>query len=320
MNPSIERALELYELPFMELLYQAHEVHRKNHDPLNVQKCTLLSIKTGGCSEDCSYCPQSAHYDTGLEREPLLPLQQVKIAAQNAKANGAERFCMGAAWRNVRDGAEFDRILEMVKAVKKEGLEACVTLGMLNEEQAKKLKDAGLDAYNHNLDSSSEFYQKIIHTRTYEDRLNTLKNVRKAGLSMCSGGIIGMGETSRDRCEMLTTLASFDPQPESVPINLLIPVEGTPLANAEPIDNMELIRTIAVARILMPQSKVRLSAGRENLNQEAQILAFYAGANSIFLGEKLLTRANPTPDEDHQMLASLAGKSSPRLQSAQSAH
>lgn len=300
------QALQLYRTPLLELIHQAHEVHRKNHDPKEIQKCTLLSIKTGGCQEDCAYCPQSAHYDTGLERQSLVPLEEVRQAAKNAKLSGAERFCMGAAWRSVKDGPEFDRVLDMVKIVKEEDLEACVTLGMLNESQAKRLKAAGCDAYNHNLDSSREFYSKIITTRNYDDRLNTLKAARSAGLSLCCGGILGMGESAEDRCGLLAELASMDPQPESVPINLLIPVEGTPLEDSQPVDPLELVRTVAVARILMPKTRVRLSAGRLSLSKEAQVLAFFSGANSIFLGEKLLTRPNPLPEEDAGLMAALA--------------
>ncbi len=299
-------ARELIREPFFDLIFKAHSIHRQNFDPSDIQKCSLLSIKTGGCSEDCAYCPQSAHYDTGLKREGLLSVETVKAAARNAKENGAERFCMGAAWREVRDGKEFDQVLEMVRAVKAEGLEACVTLGMLNPEQARKLKEAGLDAYNHNLDTSRDYYAKIITTRTYDDRLRTLRAVRAAGITVCSGGILGMGESIDDRCAMLEELAALDPQPESVPINLLIPVEGTPLANARPVDPTDLVRTIAVARILMPKARVRLSAGRISLNKEAQLWCYFAGANSIFLGEKLLTRANPLPDEDHELLNELS--------------
>lgn len=307
MNDQLSLALSLYQLPLMDLLFRAHAIHRENHDPNDIQRCSLLSIKTGGCPEDCSYCPQSARYETGIERQPLMPLDQVREAARAAKKEGAQRFCMGAAWRNVKDGPEFDRVLEMVKCVKQEGLEACVTLGMLTPAQALKLKDAGLDAYNHNLDTSRDFYGKIISTRTYDDRLKTIQSVRSAGITVCSGGIIGMGESSIDRCGLLAELAALDPQPESVPINLLIPVEGTPLEDAFPVEVTELVRTVAVARILMPKARVRLSAGRTSLSSEAQILAFFAGANSIFLGEKLLTRPNPTVDEDERLLASLAG-------------
>jgi biotin synthase len=309
MQNYLVRAQSAYEKPLMDLLYEAHGIHRQHHDPTDIQKCTLLSIKTGGCPENCSYCPQSAHYETNVERQSLLPLEEVRKAVKNAKASGAERFCMGAAWRNVKDGPEFDRVLDMVRIVKSENLEACVTLGMLTLRQAERLKEAGLDAYNHNLDTSREYYDKIIQTRTYDDRLDTLNSVRKVGLSICCGGIIGMGESVRDRCLLLAQLASMDPQPESVPINLLMRVEGTPLENSTPVDPIDLVRTVAVARILMPKSRVRLSAGRLSLSQEAQILAFFAGANSIFLGDKLLTRPNPTPDEDDQMLLNLAGAS-----------
>jgi biotin synthase len=303
----LAQAESLYNLPLMELLYQAHQVHREHHDPTDIQRCTLLSIKTGGCPEDCSYCPQSAHYDTGLEKQGMMDLDKVREAAKNARLNGAQRFCMGAAWKKVKDGPEFDQVLDMVRIVKGENLEACVTLGMLTPSQAERLKEAGLDAYNHNLDTSREYYEKIIHTRTYDDRLNTLKAVRKAGLTICSGGIIGMGESTSDRCAMLAELASLEPQPESVPINLLIPVEGTPLQDALPVEPLELVKTVAVARILMPKSRVRLSAGRISLTKEAQVLAFFAGANSIFLGDTLLTRPNPTPDSDQRLLSSLAG-------------
>ena len=308
MTDLLKQAEFLYHQPIMDLLFQAHQVHRAHHDPTDIQKCTLISVKTGGCPENCSYCPQSAHYDTGLARQSLLPVEEVRAAAQHAKANGAHRFCMGAAWRSVKDGPEFDSILEMVKVVKEHGLEACATLGMLTPAQALRLKEAGLDAYNHNLDSSPEFYKEIIQTRTYQDRLNTLKAVRQAGLSVCCGGILGMGESAQDRCGLLAQLASMSPQPESVPINALIPVEGTPLEEQKPIDPLELVRTIAVARILMPKSRVRLSAGRVSLSQEAQILAFFAGANSIFLGDQLLTRPNPSPDADEKLLASLQAK------------
>lgn len=305
MTDILKQAEVLYHQPFMDLLLQAHQVHRAHHDPTDIQKCTLISVKTGGCPENCSYCPQSAHYDTGLSKHGLLPVEQVRAAAKQAKDNGAHRFCMGAAWRSVKDGPEFDSVLDMVKAVKEQGLEACATLGMLTPDQAQRLKEAGLDAYNHNLDSSPEFYGEIIQTRTYQDRLNTLKSVREAGLSVCCGGILGMGETAPDRCGLLAQLASMSPQPESVPINALIPVEGTPLEDQTPVDPIELVRTIAVARILMPRSRVRLSAGRVSLSKEAQILAFFAGANSIFLGDQLLTRPNPSPDDDEKLLASL---------------
>jgi biotin synthase len=301
------QAHDLYKKPLFDLIFEAHQVHRNHHNPSDIQRCRLLSIKTGGCQENCSYCPQSAHYTTQTPRHSLLPLEEVKSAVKAAKESGAQRFCMGAAWREVRDGAEFNHVLEMVKIVKSEGLEACATLGMMNEGQAKKLKEAGLDAYNHNLDTSREYYPKIIQTRTYDDRLNTLQAARSAGLTLCCGGIIGMGESIEDRLALLAELASLNPQPESVPINLLIPVEGTPLEEAPPVDPLELVRMIAIARILMPKTRVRLSAGRISLSREAQILAFFAGANSIFTGEKLLTRQNPTIDEDESMLQALQG-------------
>ncbi len=302
----LSRARTLYGLPLLELLFQAHAVHRAHHDPTDIQRCTLLSIKTGGCPEDCGYCPQSARYETGVNREDLLPLERVAAAAHAARAGGAQRFCMGAAWREVKDGAEFDRVLEMVGAVRAEGLEACVTLGMLTPEQARRLKQAGLTAYNHNLDTSREHYGAIITTRTYDDRLRTLRAVREAGITVCSGGILGMGESPADRCSLLAELAALDPQPESVPINMLVAVPGTPLGAAPPLDPLELVRTVAVARILMPAARVRLSAGRLSLTPEAQVLSFYAGANSIFLGDRLLTTPNPAPDEDEKILAACA--------------
>ncbi len=305
----LERALTLHRLPLLDLIHRAHAVHRAHHDPADIQRCTLLSIKTGGCPEDCAYCPQSAHYEAGVEAEGLLPLAEVVAAARNARRNGAQRFCMGAAWREVRDGADFDRVIEMVRAVHDEGLEVCVTLGMLTPGQARRLKEAGLHAYNHNIDTSREHYPSIISTRTYDDRLRTLRAVREAGLTICSGGILGMGESVRDRCAMLADLASLDPQPESVPINMLVAVPGTPLGDNPPVDPLDLVRTIAVARILMPRSRVRLSAGRLSLSREAQVLAFYAGANSIFLGDRLLTTPNPPADEDLALLRELAGPS-----------
>ena len=301
------RAGELYALPLLDLIFRAHEVHRAHHDPADIQRCSLLSIKTGGCPEDCAYCPQSAHYDTGVGSAALIRLDEVRRAARNARGNGAQRFCMGAAWREVKDGPDFDHILEMVRTVHDEGLEVCVTLGMITFEQARRLKEAGLFAYNHNLDTSREYYDSIITTRTYDDRLETLGAVRRAGLTICSGGIIGMGETEQDRCAMLAELAALDPQPESVPINMLVAVEGTPLGKSDPIDPLDLIRTIAVARMLIPRSRVRLSAGRLSLSREAQVLAFYAGANSIFLGDRLLTTKNPSPDQDQATLAALTG-------------
>lgn len=307
MNPDIlEKSRELSQRSLFDLLFDAHQVHRKSFDPSDIQRCTLLSIKTGRCSEDCAYCPQSAHYQTDVKREPLLAVEKVREAVRNAKKSGVQRFCMGAAWREVKDGPAFDAILDMIREIKSQGLEACVTLGMLNSSQAQRLKEAGLDAYNHNLDTSREFYPQIIHTRTYDDRLKTLEIVRKAGITVCSGGIIGMGESLEDRFRLLAELASLNPQPESVPINLLIAVKGTPLENAEPVEAVDLVRMIAMARILMPKARVRLSAGRLSLSKEAQLLCFFAGANSIFLGEKLLTQPNPVPDEDEKLLKGLA--------------
>ena len=289
-----DEIVDLLEAPLMALLYKAQGIHRQFHEDGSVQLASLLSIKTGACPEDCKYCPQSAHYakETGLEKEALLPVDDVLSKAAKAKEAGATRFCMGAAWRNVRDGEAFDQVVEMVDGVSKMGMEACVTLGMLNEDQAKRLKEAGLVSYNHNIDTSPEFYSEIITTRTFDDRLETIANVQRAGISLCSGGIIGMGETVLDRARMLEVLATLDPHPGSVPINALVPVAGTPLAEQKRVDSIELVRMIATARILMPKARVRLSAGRENLNDEAQLLCFMGGANSIFYGEKLLTTGN----------------------------
>lgn len=295
----------IYEQPLLELLYRAQQVHRQYFEPGKVQKSTLLSIKTGGCPEDCAYCPQSAHYQTGLARHDLLPLDEVLAKARAAQAEGSSRFCMGAAWRELKDNEDFEEVLKMVRGVAALGMEVCCTLGMLNETQARRLKAAGLTAYNHNLDSSPEFYGEVIHTRTYEDRLQTLVHVRAAGIQVCCGGIIGMGETRADRIGLLKELATQNPHPESVPINMLVPVEGTPLAHQAALSPLELIRAIATARILMPASFVRLSAGRKELSEEAQALAFLAGANSIFAGEKLLTTPNPAWDSDEQLFANL---------------
>ena len=292
----------LHDLPLPELLFRAHAVHREHHRADEVQLCTLLSVKTGGCPEDCAYCPQSAHYETPVSRERSLDVAEVLAAASQARAAGATRFCMGAAWRVAKDGPAFDNVLEMVRGVRALGLEACTTLGMLTDEQARRLKDAGLTAYNHNLDTSRAHYASIITTRTYDDRLRTLDAVRRAGITVCSGGIIGMGESIDDRCEMLRTLASLEPPPESVPINTLVATEGTPLASLPPVDPLELVRMIATARILMPRARVRLSAGRLSLTREAQVLCFFAGANSIFYGEKLLTTGNPDVDADRALL------------------
>ena len=306
-DTGLESALHLYRLPFFELLHRAHTEHLRFHDAQDIQRCFLLSIKTGGCPENCGYCSQSAHHNTGLERQPLLSVEDVLTAAAQAKQAGAQRFCMGAAWRQAPEGEQFGRVLSMVRGVKSLGMEACVTLGMLTLSQAEQLKEAGLDAYNHNLDTSREYYPRIVTTRNYDDRLDTLRAARQAGLSLCCGGILGMGESARDRCAMVAELAALDPQPESVPINLLMPVAGTPLADASAIDVTELVRVIAVARILIPHSRVRLSAGRIHLSKEAQLLAFYAGANSIFIGNKLLTAKNAEASEDAALLDCLRG-------------
>ncbi|NOL49973.1 biotin synthase BioB [Pelistega europaea] len=298
---STKQVLELFELPFMDLLYRAQQVHREYHDPHKVQLSSLLSIKTGGCPEDCKYCPQSARYNTDVERERLMAIEDVVKAAQVAKANGASRFCMGAAWRSPKEH-HLEDVMEMVRQVKALGLETCVTLGMLREGQAEKLKDAGLDYYNHNLDTSPEFYGEIITTRTYQDRLDTLERVRNAGIKVCCGGIIGLGESRAQRAGLLSQLANLNPPPESVPINQLVKVAGTPLADNEDIDEFEFVRTIAVARIIMPKSSVRLSAGREQMSDGTQALCFMAGANSIFYGDVLLTTANPRVQADRQLM------------------
>ncbi|MDQ8032404.1 MAG: biotin synthase BioB [Bordetella sp.] len=294
----------LFALPFPELLHRAQTVHRTHFDPTEIQLSSLLSIKTGGCPEDCAYCPQSAHHDTELEADKLMPLADVVAAARAAQANGAQRFCMGAAWRSPKPHY-LEQVAEMISAVKGLGLETCVTLGMLADGQAEQLREAGLDYYNHNLDTSPEFYGKIISTRTYQDRLDTLERVRDAGISVCCGGIVGMGETRRERAGLIAQLANMDPYPESVPINNLVQVEGTPLAGIDPLDTFEFIRTIAVARITMPRARVRLSAGRETMNDAEQALCFVAGANSIFYGDVLLTTANPQVDADKRLLARL---------------
>ncbi|MDQ2105431.1 biotin synthase BioB [Azospirillum isscasi] len=295
-----EDILALFELPFMELLHRAHETHRQHHDPNKVQLSTLMNIKTGGCQEDCKYCAQSVKYDTGLAAEKLLDRAQVRAAAEKAKKAGAGRFCMGAAWRELKD-RDVEKLANIVRDVKDLGLEACMTLGMLTRPQADALKDAGLDYYNHNLDTSEEFYEQIVSTHSYRDRLDTLANVRDAGLKVCSGGIVGLGESRVDRAGLLETLANLSPQPESVPINKLVSVAGTPLGGVDVLDAFEFIRTIAVARILMPRSYVRLSAGRRSLSDEGQALCFYAGANSIFYGDKLLTTGNPEHEADQRL-------------------
>lgn len=294
----------LFDLPFADLMFKAQTIHRSHFDPNAVQISTLLSIKTGGCAEDCGYCPQSAHHESAVKAEPLMPLDKVLQSAAQAKSTGASRFCMGAAWRNLKD-RDVDRIVAMVEGVKDMGLETCVTLGMLEAHQAKRLKDAGLDYYNHNLDTSPEFYEEIISTRTYQDRLDTLSYVREAGINVCSGGIVGMGESRHDRAGLLASLANLPKHPESVPINLLVQVEGTPLDGINNLDQFEFVRTIAVARIMMPQSFVRLSAGRENMTDELQAMSFLAGANSIFYGEKLLTTDNPDTEHDQHLFSRL---------------
>jgi biotin synthase len=292
----------IHDAPLFELVDRARAVHLTFHPKSEVQLCTLLSVKTGGCPEDCAYCPQSAHYDTGVKGEALLPLSEVVRAARDAKERGATRFCMGAAWREPKDGPAFDRVLEMVRSVKEVGLEACLTAGMLSDSQAERLKQAGLDAYNHNLDTSRQHYKSIITTRVFDDRLATLRRVREAGITVCSGGIIGMGESIDDRCAMLVELASLDPHPESVPVNALVRIPGTPLESLPPVEPLELVRMIATARILMPKARVRLSAGRTELGKEAQLLCLYAGANSIFYGERLLTTDNPVEDADRELM------------------
>ncbi|MCK6418287.1 MAG: biotin synthase BioB [Alphaproteobacteria bacterium] len=302
---TLQNVETLYNKPLLDLVFEAAQVHRAHHDAREMQMCTLLSIKTGGCVEDCKYCSQSIHNNAALQKETLLKVDEVLSEARAAKEAGSTRFCMGAAWREVQDGRGFDRVLEMVRGVSSMGLEVCCTLGMLNADQARRLKEAGLTAYNHNLDTSAEFYDKIITTRTYEDRLKTLKNVAEAGISACCGGIVGMGETAQDRISLLHTLANLNPQPESVPINMLVPVAGTPLEKQNTLDIFEWIRCIAVARILMPRTMVRLSAGRLQISREAQALAFLAGANAIFTGEKLLTTPNPEQDFDATLLQEL---------------
>jgi biotin synthase len=298
---TLEEIQEIYNTPLLELVYRAATVHRQHNETGEVQVCTLLSIKTGGCSEDCAYCPQAARYHTNVKVHALMKQEEVMEYAAKAKAAGSTRFCMGAAWREVRDNRDFDRVLEMVKGVNAMGMEVCCTLGMLTEDQAAKLADAGLYAYNHNLDTSSEYYNEIITTRTYQDRLETLENVRKAGVSVCCGGIIGLGETHEDRIKMLHTLSTLPEHPESVPVNALVPIAGTPLENNKTVDVWDMVRMIATARILMPKAMVRLSAGRTSMSTSDQALCFMAGANSIFAGDKLLTTPNPSFDEDNAM-------------------
>ncbi|ULQ57165.1 biotin synthase BioB [Flavihumibacter rivuli] len=313
-----EEIREIYNTPLLELIYRAATIHREYQDTAEVQVCTLLSIKTGGCPEDCAYCPQAARYNTGVDVHALMKTDEVLDYARKAKEAGSTRFCMGAAWREVRDNRDFDRVLDMVKGVNELGMEVCCTMGMLTEEQAKKLHDAGLYAYNHNLDTSEEHYADIITTRTYDDRLKTLNNVRKAGISVCSGGIIGLGETHEDRIGMLHTLSTLPQHPESVPINALVPVQGTPLQHNNKVDVWDMVRMIATARILMPGTMVRLSAGRNDMSLAEQALCFMAGANSIFAGDKLLTTPNPSFDDDNMMFQLLGLK--PREAFKEAAH
>jgi biotin synthase len=303
-NWTIAEIQDLLQQPLLDLVYRAQTLHRQYSDR-PIQLATLLSVKTGGCAENCAYCPQSAHYETEVQKQPTLPVAEVLAAAQKAKDLGADRFCMGWAWREIRDGAAFDQMLEMVEGVRQLGMEACVTAGMLNESQAQRLAAAGLTAYNHNLDTSPENYGNIITTRTYDDRLKTLNHVRNSGVQVCCGGIIGLGETWRDRAQMLQVLATLNPHPESVPINALVAVAGTPMEDQPPIDPLDLVRMCAAARILMPKARVRLSAGRSKLTDEAQVLCFLAGANSIFYGDKLLTTGNPDQDSDRQLLTKI---------------
>jgi len=302
---TLGEAQRIYSLPFPDLIHQAQLVHRAHFDPNEVQRSTLLSVKTGGCPEDCAYCPQSAHYKTGVERHGVLPTDVVRSKALQAKESGSTRFCMGAAWREVKDGKDFDAILDLVREVRATGLEVCCTLGMLNESQAQRLKEAGCYAYNHNLDTSPEYYGEIISTRTYQDRLKTLQHVRDAGMTVCCGGIVGMGEKIDDRLGLLVQLANQETQPESVPINMLVKVEGTPLAQGGSVDPFEFVRMVATARVMMPRSMVRLSAGRMEMSDEMQALCFIAGANSIFAGEKLLTTLNPGDDHDNSLMKKL---------------
>lgn len=310
-NWTKEEIRAIYDKPFMDLVYEAATVHRQNHNPLEVQVSTLLSVKTGGCPEDCSYCPQAARYHTDVKVQKLLPVNDVVKAAVTAQESGSTRFCMGAAWREVRDNSDFDKVLDMVKGVNALGMEVCCTLGMLTDEQAAKLKEAGLHAYNHNLDTSEEKYDDIISTRSYADRLSTLDNVRNNKLSVCTGGIIGLGESIDDRVSMIHTLATLPEHPESVPVNALVPVEGTPLEDQPLVPIWDMVRMIATARLVMPKAKVRLSAGRQRMGQEGQALCFMAGANSIFAGDKLLTTPNPEVDDDKELFSILGIKPEP---------
>jgi biotin synthase len=304
-NWTKEEIIAIYNKPLMDLLFEAASIHRVNHDPNVVQVSTLLSIKTGGCPEDCGYCPQAARYHTGVEGNDLMSVSQVKAQALRAKSGGSSRVCMGAAWRNVKDGPEFDQVLEMVRTINKLDMEVCCTLGMLTENQAHRLAEAGLYAYNHNLDTSEDYYKEVISTRGFEDRLQTIENVRKTNVTVCSGGIIGMGESIEDRAGMLVALSTLNPQPESVPINALVAVEGTPMEDEKPVEIWEMIRMVATTRIVMPDTQVRLSAGRTQMSREGQAMCFFAGANSIFAGDKLLTTPNPDVNEDMKMFEML---------------
>ena len=297
-----EQIKNLFSLPLNELIFKAREIHKKNFEDGDVQLASLISIKTGSCPEDCKYCPQSAHYNVNLKKENLIDVSEVKEAAKLAKKNGANRFCMGAAWKKLRDGKDIDAVIEMIKEVKSLDLEACVTLGSITKDQAERLKDAGLDAYNHNIDTSPDYYKKIITTRTFDERLETIQNARRAGISVCSGGIIGMGESWNDRAEMLRVLANLEPQPDSVPINALVPVVGTPLQNQKIVEPEEMIIMIATARIIMPKSRIRLSAGRKYLSNETQMLCLLSGANSIFYGDSLLTTKNNDMERDKELI------------------
>ena len=304
---NLKEIKKLISLPLNDLIFKAQNIHKKHFKTTDFQLASLMSIKTGSCPEDCKYCPQSAHYNVSLKKEKLIEISKVREAAELAKKNGADRFCMGAAWKKLPEGKDFSKIIEMIRTVKSLNLEACVTLGSITEIQAKELKKAGLDAYNHNIDTSPEFYKEIISTRTFEERLDTIRNIRKAGISVCCGGIIGMGETWDDRAKMLEVLANLDPFPESVPINALVPTRGTPLENRKPIKPFDMVRMIAVTRIIMPTTRVRLSAGRKELSPETQMLCFLAGANSIFYGDTLLTTENNEMVEDKKLIAEFAG-------------
>ena len=312
MNYTKEKILDILNLPLNDLIFKAQSIHRKSFENADVQLASLVSIKTGSCPEDCKYCPQSAHFNVDIKKKKLMDFSNLKEAASLAKKNGADRFCMGAAWKKLNDGSQLNSVLEMIKEVKSLGLEACVTLGSISLSQAKKLKKAGLDAYNHNIDTSPEFYKKIISTRTFEERLETIKNVSDAGISVCCGGIIGMGETWDDRAKMLEVLVNLKPQPESVPLNALVPVKGTPLENQPLINPLEMVRMVATTRILLPKTRVRLSAGRKKFSNETQLLCLLAGANSIFYGDSLLTTDNNEMDEDRKLISEFSKKNSLR--------